>query len=86
MSFSKAEVEKKIVEMLSQKTGKAASSLSMTDSLTSDVGLDSLDLIEMASSIEEIFSVEISDFKVMADLKTVGDVCAFVATKVGATA
>jgi len=86
MSFSKSEVEKKIVEMLSQKTGKAASSLSMTDSLTSDVGLDSLDLIEMASSIEETFSVEISDFKVMADLKTVGDVCSFVAAKVGATA
>ncbi len=86
MSFSKSEVEKKIVEMLSQKTGKDASSLSMTDSLTSDVGLDSLDLIEMASSIEETFSVEISDFKVMADLKTVGDVCQFVATKVSAKA
>jgi len=72
--------------MLSQKTGKAASTMSMGDSLTSDLGLDSLDLIEMASSIEEAFSVEIADFKVMADLKTVGDVCGFVAKTVGATA
>lgn len=46
-------------------------------SLTSDLGADSLDLVDLAMSVEDEFDIELSD-EALEKIKTVGDLVAFV--------
>lgn len=51
------------------------------DTAISDLGIDSLDLVESLMSIEEKLDIEFSDDE-MTSFKTVGDVYAVIAKKV----
>ena len=46
-------------------------------SLTGDLGADSLDLVDLAMSVEDEFDIELSD-EALEKIKTVGDLVAFV--------
>ena len=46
-------------------------------SLTGDPGPDSLDLVDLAMSVEDEFDIELSD-EALEKIKTVGDLVAFV--------
>lgn len=48
-----------------------------SSSLTGDLGADSLDLVDLAMSIEDEFDIELSD-EALEKIKTVGDLVAFV--------
>ncbi|KAK0517394.1 hypothetical protein JMJ35_000549 [Cladonia borealis] len=60
--LSKTEVEGRIMDLLKNfDKVKDASKLSSTSHFTSDLGLDSLDTVEVVMAIEEEFSIEIPD-------------------------
>ncbi|UVD81838.1 phosphopantetheine-binding protein [Mycoplasma iguanae] len=51
------------------------------DSIILNVGIDSLDLVEMVTDLEEHFSIEISDDELMS-IKTINDVIEMVTKKI----
>ncbi len=52
--------------------------------LQKDLGLDSLDAVEMASDLEERFGIEIPDTE-LENVQTVGDTIELIQPKVGAS-
>lgn len=56
------------------------SGINMDSSLTTDVGIDSLNLMLLAITVEDEFGVH---FDSTQELKTVGDICEFVKTHTG---
>ena len=46
-------------------------------SISGDLGADSLDLVDLAMSVEDEFDIELSD-EALEKIKTVGDLVAFV--------
>lgn len=63
----------KLKEIIINYTGDDSITISEDMSLIGDLGLNSLDLVSMATSIEDEFGVEIPD-RAIKDLKTVADV------------
>lgn len=57
------------------------SDLPPTTHIVRDLGLDSLDLVQIAITIEEEFGIEISDDKVM-ELATVGQLTEYIASRI----
>lgn len=50
-------------------------------SITSDLGADSLDLVDLAMSIEDEFGIELSD-EALEGIKTVGDMVTYVENRI----
>lgn len=63
----------KVIAMLSEYTETEREDISRDDSLVGDLGLSSLDMINLAVLLEEEFDIEIPDRKV-SEFVTVGDV------------
>ena len=62
--------EQKIKEMLSERLGIPAEEIT-ADSKFSDLGLDSLDTVELVMNMEDAFGISL---EMTEDMKTVGDV------------
>ena len=58
--------------------------LSGTTNLAKDFNLDSLDFVDLIMSLEERFSIEISDEEAQK-LETVDDICSYIASKTGSS-
>ena len=63
----------KLTEMIREYTGDRTIVLSEDMSLIGDLGLNSLDLVNLAAEVEDEFDIEIPDIAIK-DLKTVKDV------------
>ena len=74
-------VEEKVKEILAETSGIEPSDIEMGSELENDLGLDSLDSVELMMSLEEEYNFEISDEEAVK-LKTTGDVIAFIEKKV----
>ncbi|KAJ1029943.1 hypothetical protein NDA16_000857 [Ustilago loliicola] len=59
--LSKPDIETRILDVLKTFEKVDPSKVSATSSFTSDLGLDSLDAVEVVMAIEEEFSIEIPD-------------------------
>ncbi|KAG0164496.1 Acyl carrier protein, mitochondrial [Apophysomyces sp. BC1034] len=68
--LSTADIEKRILEILEGFDKVDPAKVSTTASFATDLGLDSLDTVEVVMAIEEEFSVEIPD-KEADEIKTV---------------
>ena len=68
---------KKLKEIIFNDTGNASVEITENTALIADLGLNSLELVSMASEVEDAFGVEIPD-RALKDIKTVGDVMAFI--------
>lgn len=66
----------KLKSILYENTGIENLDISKESNLKNDLGLNSLDLVELACAIEEEFDVEIPD-RAIKDFKNVGDVINF---------
>ena len=66
----------KVKEIVAEGLGVSAETLTETTTFES-LGADSLDLMDMVMSFEDEFEVEI-DTDAMGDLKTIGDVVAYI--------
>lgn len=63
----------KVKEVLVQTTNVDPSLVTMEATLKDDLGIDSLDSVEIVLELESEFDVKISDEE-LAELKTVGDI------------
>jgi acyl carrier protein len=67
----------KLIEIIHNYTGDESVVIDESTSLMGDLGLNSMDLVSMASEVEDEFGVEIPD-RVLWEIKTVGDVIRFI--------
>jgi acyl carrier protein len=66
-------IEQKLRAILTDHFAVDEDQLQADNHLVSDLDLDSLELVELALQIEEVFNIEVPDNSVTADM-TVGDV------------
>lgn len=67
----------KLTEIIYEYTGDNSAVISEDTVLIADLGLNSLDLVNLACNVEDEFCIEIPD-RAIKDFKTVGDVIAFI--------
>ena len=67
----------RLTGLIRENTGEEDLIINEDTVLMADLGLSSLDLINIAYLVEEEFDIEISD-RAIQDFKTVGDVIAFI--------
>lgn len=70
-------VFEKIKKIISEQLEVDESIITEDSSVTSDLGADSLDLVDLAMSIEDEFNIEFSD-EVIEKVKTVGDIVRYI--------
>lgn len=70
-------VFEKIKELLSEQLDLDENNISMDDSLTDDLGADSLDAIDIVMSVEDEFKIEVPD-EIIEKMRTVSDIVNFV--------
>ena len=66
----------KLTAIIHEETGNNALTVTRDSVLLSDLGMNSLDLVNMVCVVEDAFDVEIPD-RVIGKMKTVGDVIDF---------
>ena len=71
----------KIKDIIVEQLDVEEDAVTMEASITEDLGADSLDVVDLAMSIEESFDVEIPDEEV-ENIKTVGDIVKYIENKV----
>jgi len=69
--------EQKVKEILAKQLSVEVNKITAETNIATDLGADSLDLVEILMSLEEEFSVSIPDEAIPA-IKTVGDLVAFI--------
>jgi len=69
--------EQKVKDILSKQLGVDKNKINENTNIATDLGADSLDLVEILMSLEEEFSVSIPD-EAIPNIKTVGDLVAFI--------
>jgi len=71
----------KLSEILAEQFSVNESSITMDTTFIDDLGVDSLDVVELTMAIEEAFDVPEFDDALIAELITVGDLFAFLSEK-----
>lgn len=66
-------MQKKVISILTEFTEVQADKIAADSSLTADLGLSSLDVIDVVIAFEEEFGIEIPDEDIK-ELATVGDI------------
>ncbi|MEV5320905.1 acyl carrier protein [Streptomyces sp. NPDC052687] len=74
-----------IAEFLVAKCDADPDDLSVTSDLYDDIGIDSLDLVAMAQTLQGAYGISMDDERI-GSLRTVGDVLDFAVSKVEAKA
>ena len=67
----------KLTEIIREHTGEDSITLDENTILIADLGLSSLDLVNLICAVEDEFNIEIPD-RSISTFKTVGDVIAFI--------
>ena len=63
----------KLKELISEQMGIEASSITMESNFEEDLGVDSLDIVELSMALEEEFDIGEMSEEDLASIKTVGD-------------
>lgn len=74
-------VFEKIKKIISEQLEVDQSIITDGASITGDLGADSLDLVDLAMSIEDEFDIELSD-DALEKIKTVSDLVAYIENKI----
>ena len=72
-----SEIQQKVTDIIVEKCGVNASEVTPEASFTQDLGLDSLDTVELIMEFEKEFGITIPDAKAEG-IKTVADAVAFI--------
>lgn len=67
----------KIRDILAEQLDVPADSITMDSSIKDDLGADSLDIVDLAMSLEDEFDLEIPD-EAVEGIRTVGDVVRYI--------
>jgi len=65
------DVEQRLLALVVQQTGRSADTITDASDLRKDLGADSMDILELQMSIEEIYNIEIND-NAMKRIRTFG--------------
>jgi acyl carrier protein len=76
--------EQRLVDVMVERLGLQPEELTRTARFKDDLGLDSLDMVELVSALEEELGVPVTD-EVASALTSLGDVVAYVDSRVAAT-
>jgi len=63
-----------ILQFIAECSGIPISAINQDDWLDADLGMDSLDIVELSSMIEDYFDIELPDDKMMGESMRVSDV------------
>ena len=74
-------VLEKIKKIISEQLEVDQSIITESSTITGDLGADSLDLVDLAMSIEDEFDIELSD-EALDKIKTVGDLAAYIEDRI----
>ena len=69
--------EKKVIEILAKQLRIEEAKITAETNMASDLGADSLDLVEILMSLEEEFNISIPD-EVIPNIVTVGDLVKYI--------
>lgn len=75
--FTKQQIEEAVFRIVAERGGVAAEDLTRATHFRDDLNYDSLDMVETAMSVEEMFNISIPDDDVEG-LQTVSDVIDYV--------
>jgi acyl carrier protein len=75
--MDKSELSVRICDMIAKQLRKPAETVTEEKSMKEDLGADSLDIVEMMMSLEEIYSVTIPD-EMLPNLKTIGNIVDYI--------
>lgn len=64
--------ESKLLEIIAKYANYDAKKITMEMNFADDLGVDSLDLADIISEIEDLFNIEVDDEDLMSGLETVG--------------
>ncbi|MDP6957436.1 uncharacterized protein METZ01_LOCUS421838 [marine metagenome] len=77
-----AEIEVKIIEIVSKQLGVAKEKITRPSSFVNDLGADSLDTVELVMEIEDAFDLSIPD-DAAEKIQTVGDAIKYIEENAG---
>ncbi len=67
----------KIIEILSEFTELSTEEMNENTELVNDMGLNSLDVVNVIVAFEDEFNIEIPD-RIIKDLRTIGDISKYI--------
>ena len=71
----------KITAILAEQLDADKDAMTMDTKIADDLGADSLDLVDLAMSIEDEFDIELSD-EALEKIKTVGDLASYIEDRI----
>lgn len=74
-------IENRVINILAAEGNAGEHEITIQSDLRNDIGLESIDTINIMFELEDEFNIEISD-QDMENVKTVGDIVTFVQNKV----
>ena len=74
-------VFEKVKKIISEQLEVDQSIINEGSSITGDLGADSLDLVDLAMSIEDEFDIELSD-EALEKIKTISDLVSYIEDKI----
>lgn len=74
-------VFEKVKKIISEQLEVDQSIISESSTITGDLGADSLDLVDLAMSIEDEFDIELSD-EALDKIKSVGDLVVYIEDRI----
>ncbi len=78
------DIEKKVLEILAEKASIDPEQINAESSLVDDLGLDSLDAVEMVFELEENYGIEIPDEKIR-EFNSAQDVVSYLFIRLAST-
>ena len=77
LTMTKAEIESKVIDIVSTQLGVDKNEVTITSSFANDLNADSLDTVELVMELEDAFSTSIPDDKA-EQIQTVGNAVDFI--------
>lgn len=71
----------KLQSLIADQLGVAGSNITMDTNFEEDLGVDSLDIVELSLAMEEEFDIEEMSEEDLASIKTVGDLVHYLQSK-----
>ena len=71
----------KLQSLIADQLGVAGSNITMDTNFEEDLGVDSLDIVELSLALEEDFDIEEMSEEDLASIKTVGDLVHYLQSK-----
>ena len=75
-------VFEKLCKIVADQFGVSESEITMDTNFVEDLDADSLDLVEVMMSVEEMFHIDEIDEEELQSLKTVGDVVNYISDRI----